>query len=97
MDDVRIQEVRAAAAPQSNIANMLAWMRRHPGPILTSRIPEPNAYPGLVAFPLEPVINALGYAEMVDCEHRSRPDGTRSSASLNSGSMRRPVASLPSS
>ena len=62
MDDVRIQEVRAAAAPQSNIANMLAWMRRHPGPILTSRIPEPNAYPGLVAFPLEPVINALGYA-----------------------------------
>ena len=34
---------------------------------------------------------------MVDCEHRSRSDGRRSSASLNSGSMRRPVASLPSS
>ena len=29
--------------------------------------------------------------------NRSRPDGSRSSASLNSGSLRRPVASLPSS
>ena len=52
MDDVRVQEARAAAAPESNIAHMLAWMRRHPGPIMTSQVPEPNDYPGLVAFPL---------------------------------------------
>lgn len=58
MDDVRIQEVRAAAAPQSNIASMLPWMKRHKGPIVTSRL-HPD-YPGLVAFPLEDVINGLG-------------------------------------
>src|SRR6266511_3892784 len=34
---------------------------------------------------------------MVDCEHRSRPEGRHSSAILNTGSMRRLVASLPSS
>jgi hypothetical protein len=59
MDDVRIQEIRAKAAPQSNIAAMLEWLKRHPGPIYTSRAhPE---YPGMVAFPLEDVVNALGY------------------------------------
>ncbi|CAN5480199.1 hypothetical protein BH10PSE7_BH10PSE7_15420 [soil metagenome] len=60
MDDVRIQELRAAARPESNIAAMLEWMRGHPGPIYTSR-PHKD-YPGLVAFPLEDVINDLGYA-----------------------------------
>jgi hypothetical protein len=60
MDDVRIQEIRAAAKPQSNIAAMLEWMRKHPGPIMTSRA-HPD-YPGLVEFPLEDVINNLGYA-----------------------------------
>lgn len=61
MDDVRIQEVRAAAlGPNSNIAQMLAWMRRHPGPIMTSRAHP--AYPGLVEFPLEAVITDLGHA-----------------------------------
>ena len=35
--------------------------------------------------------------EMVDCEHSSRSDGDRSSAILNIGSTRRPLASLPSS
>lgn len=59
MDDVRIQEVRAAARPDSNIAAMLEWMRQHPGPIYTSRL-HPD-YPGLVEFPLEEVINDLGY------------------------------------
>lgn len=62
MDDVRIQEIRAAAKPQSNIAVMLKWMRGHPGPIYTSRA-HPD-YPGLVEFPLEDVINNLGYAYM---------------------------------
>ncbi|MBA1141746.1 class I SAM-dependent methyltransferase [Mesorhizobium neociceri] len=60
MDDVRIQEIRAAARPESNIARMLDWMRRHPGPIYTSR-PHPD-YPGTVAFPLEAVINSCGIA-----------------------------------
>jgi hypothetical protein len=55
MDDVKIQEARAAAKPQSNIANMLAWMKSHPGPIYTSIVRE--GYPGLVPFPLEDVLN----------------------------------------
>jgi len=59
MDDVRIQEIRAKARPLSNIANMLEWMRKHPGPIYTSRT-HPD-YPGLVPFPLEDVYNHLGY------------------------------------
>lgn len=58
MDDVRIQEIRAAAMPKSNIAAMLAWMRRHPGPIVTSRA-HPD-YPGLIEFPLQAVINNIG-------------------------------------
>jgi hypothetical protein len=60
MDDVRIQEIRAAPAPDSNIAGMLGWMRKHPGPIYTSR--KHADYPGLVAFPLEAVINSCGIA-----------------------------------
>lgn len=59
MDDVRIQEIRAAARPKSNIANMLQWMRKHPGPIYTSR--THHDYPGLVEFPLEDVLNDVGY------------------------------------
>lgn len=57
MDDVRIQEVRAKAHPDGNIAAMLTWMRKHPGPIMTSRA-HPD-YPGLVEFPLQDVINTL--------------------------------------
>lgn len=60
MDDVRLQEIRAAANPDGNIAAMLEWMHRHPGPIYTSRVHQD--YPGLVAFPLEDVINDCGYA-----------------------------------
>jgi hypothetical protein len=58
MDDLRVQEARAAAAPESNIARMLDWLRAHPGPVYTS-VPHP-AYPGLVAFPLEDVMNSCG-------------------------------------
>lgn len=58
MDDVRIQEIRSAALPQSNIAAMLAWLKKHPGPVYTSRI-HPD-YPGLVAYPLEDVMNSCG-------------------------------------
>lgn len=60
MDDVRIQEIRAAALPESNIARMLEWLRVHPGPIITSR--EHPDYPGLVAFPLEDVLNSCHHA-----------------------------------
>jgi hypothetical protein len=60
MDDVRIQEIRAAARPLSNIANMLAWLKTHPGPIYTSR--GHCDYPGLVEFPLADVINSCGIA-----------------------------------
>lgn len=60
MDDVRIQEIRAAARPQSNIAHMLGWMKSHPGPIYTSRT-HPD-YPGLVEFPLEEVVNDTKFA-----------------------------------
>lgn len=55
MDDVRIQQIRADAAPDSNIAAMLAWLKTHPGPIVTSRA-HPD-YPGLEEFPLEAVLN----------------------------------------
>jgi len=61
MDDVRIQEIRAAALPDSNIARMLAWIKTSPGPIVTSRAhPE---YPGLVEFPLRDVLERfpMGY------------------------------------
>lgn len=60
MDDVRVQEARAAAKPDSNIAAMIGWMKKHPGPIYTS-IPHPD-YPGTVAYPLQDVINSCGMA-----------------------------------
>lgn len=59
MDDVRIQEIRAAARPGSNIAAMLKWLKTHKGPIYTSRT-HPG-YPGLVEFPVEDVINHLNF------------------------------------
>lgn len=58
MDDVRIQERRAAARPESNIARMLAWLRKHPGPVITSRA-HPD-YPGLIEFPLAAVLQEFG-------------------------------------
>lgn len=60
MDDVRVQELRAAESPASNIANMLTWLRTHPAPIYTSRV-HPD-YPGLVAYPLQDVLNSCGMA-----------------------------------
>lgn len=55
MDDVRVQEARAAERPDSNIAAMLKWLKRHPGPVYTSIVRD--GYPGLVPFPLEEVLN----------------------------------------
>lgn len=54
-DDVRIQEIRAAALPQSNIARMLEWLRRPDiPPVVTSRA-HPD-YPRLEEFPLAEVL-----------------------------------------
>lgn len=60
MDDVRIQESRAAGRPESNIAKMLQWLKRHPGPVYTSC--RNDAYPGLVEFPLRDVVAKFGQA-----------------------------------
>jgi len=59
MDDVRIQEIRAAAKPESNIAAMCQWLKTSKTPIVTSRA-HPD-YPALVEFPLEDVLNHLGH------------------------------------
>lgn len=56
MDDVLVQEARAKERPGSNIAAMVKWLKTHPGPIYTS-IARPD-YPGMIAFPLEEVLNA---------------------------------------
>lgn len=59
MDDVRIQEVRAAAKPSSNIAAMLEWLQTTTTPVITSRA-HPD-YPALQEFPLEDVLNKLQF------------------------------------
>lgn len=59
MDDVRIQEIRAAANPAGNIAAMLPWLKRSPVPVVTSR--KHADYPALVEFPLEDVLNHFGH------------------------------------
>lgn len=59
MDDIRIQEIRAAASPSSNIAAMVKWLKTPQCPVVTSR---PHAdYPALVAYPLEDVLNHFGH------------------------------------
>ena len=59
MDDVRIQEIRSAARPASNIAAMLPWLKTCKVPVVTSRS-HPD-YPPLVEYPLEEVLNHLGH------------------------------------
>lgn len=54
-DDVRIQEIRAAARPESNIAHMLKWLKTTKTPVMTSRAHQD--YPALVEFPLAEVLN----------------------------------------
>jgi SAM-dependent methyltransferase len=58
MDDVRIQAIRAEAKPQSNIANMLQWLRTSRVPVMTSRA-HPD-FPALVEFPFQEVVNNVG-------------------------------------
>lgn len=59
MDDIRIQEIRAAARPDSNIAAMVKWLKTTKIPVVTSRA-HPD-YPALIAFPLEEILNELGH------------------------------------
>jgi len=61
MDDVRIQEIRVDANPQSNIASMLDWIAVTKTPVMTSRA-HPD-YPSLVEFPLAEVLQRfpMGY------------------------------------
>lgn len=59
MDDIRIQEIRAKAAPESNIAAMVDWIKTSQVPVITSRKHED--YPALFEFPLEDVLNHLGH------------------------------------
>ena len=54
------QEIRAAAAPHSNIAALLKAIKASSTPVMTSR-KHPD-YPALVEFPLEDVLNHLGHA-----------------------------------
>lgn len=56
MDDLAVQEARAARAPESNIAKMLDWLRECDRPVYTSRL-RPG-YPGLIEFPLQAVLKA---------------------------------------
>jgi hypothetical protein len=55
MDDLKIQEARAALNPSGNIAAMVRWLKTHPGPVYTSIVRE--GYSGLVPFPLQEVLN----------------------------------------
>lgn len=59
MDDIRVQEIRAAAKPDGNIAALVTWLKSHNRPILTSRA-YPD-YPATVEMPLEEMINGLTY------------------------------------
>ncbi len=59
MDDIRIQEIRMEAKPDSNIAAMVEWIRHTKTPVMTSRTYD--EYPALVAFPLADVLNHLGH------------------------------------
>ncbi|MDP2621469.1 MAG: hypothetical protein Q8P46_15080 [Hyphomicrobiales bacterium] len=56
MDDVRV----TLDDPDPKIQAMIRWLRTHPGPVYTSR---PHVeFPGMVAYPLEDVLNSVGAA-----------------------------------
>lgn len=58
MDDVRIQERRAAANPGGNIAGLVEWLKTYKGRVMTGR-GHPD-YPHFEEFPLEDVLNRFG-------------------------------------
>lgn len=65
MDDVantmrEAEDEAIAPEVRTKLANILKWLRTHPGPVYTS-IAHPE-FPSLVAFPLEDVIRTVGTA-----------------------------------
>ncbi len=60
MDDTRIQQIRADAKPDSNIAQMLKWLKTTKTPVVTSRA-HPD-YPALEEFPLAEVVTKFPLA-----------------------------------
>lgn len=58
MDDVRIQERRAAADPDGMVAGLVEWLKSYAGRVMTSRS-HPD-YPQLEEFPLEDLLNKFG-------------------------------------
>lgn len=56
MDDVKVQEGRAALKPDGNIAAMIHWLKTTQTPVVTSIVRE--GYPALQPFPLEAVLNS---------------------------------------
>jgi hypothetical protein len=58
MDDLKVQEIRAAADPEGKLGPMLEFLKRTNLPIYTSR--EYSDYPTAKAFPLEDVVSKFG-------------------------------------
>lgn len=59
MDDLKVQEIRAAAQPESNVAGMLRWLRTHDRPIMTCKAYDD--YPMSQELPVDGCLNAVGY------------------------------------
>lgn len=60
MDDVRIQEIRVAEKPESNIAVMLEWIKISKARVYTSR--PHDDYPAMVGYPIQAVLNTCRFA-----------------------------------
>jgi hypothetical protein len=58
MDDVRIQERRAAIDPKGTVDNMLRWMKTSDIPIMSSR--AHSDYPMIQELPIEKVLTHVG-------------------------------------
>ena len=57
MDDCKVQEARAAAQPNGNVAGMVRWLKQHPR-FYTSRVYDD--YPGAMEYPLQDVVDNIG-------------------------------------
>ena len=77
----------------SNVSSMSSVIR-------LGTVAKDSQYRSTIALPIRSTARTSGRfsnRDIVDCEHNSRSMGERSSAILNIGSTRRPLASLPSS
>jgi hypothetical protein len=59
MDDLKLQEKRAEANPEGNVAGLMGWLPKHPN-FFTSTVYD--GYPGAREYPLEDVLNSVGNA-----------------------------------